>query len=86
MFKTTVKLTLYCKSLTKDTNWETYCNGRKILQIGKRTKILIDVRQHNYFIIRGYMFRPFKQTSTGLLTDSVKRCCLRVGIPICLHR
>ena len=25
------------------------------------SKTLIDIHQHNYFIIRGYMFRPFKR-------------------------
>jgi len=52
------------------------------------TKTLINIRQHNYFIIRGYMFRPFKGSSSGFLTDRVNRCCVHVhvGIPICLHR
>jgi len=27
-------------------------------------------------IIRCYMFRPFKRASSGLLTDSVNRCCV----------
>jgi len=35
------------------------------------TNTLINVRKHNYFIIRGYMFRPFKRSSSGLLTDPV---------------
>ena len=30
------------------------------------------------------MFRPFKQSSSGLLTASINRCCVHVGIPICL--
>jgi len=34
-----------------------------------RTKTLINIRQHNYFIIRGYMFRLLKRSSSGLLTD-----------------
>jgi len=30
------------------------------------------------------MFRPLKRSSSGLLTDWVNRCCLHVGIQICL--
>jgi len=50
------------------------------------TKTLINICQHNYFIIQGYMFRPFKLSSLGLLIDWVNRCCVHVGIPMCLHR
>jgi len=32
------------------------------------------------------MFRPFKRSSSGLVTDWVNRCCVHDGIPICLHR
>ena len=40
-------------------------NGFKLLI----SKTLIIIRRHNYFIIQGYMFRPFKRSSSGLLTD-----------------
>ena len=50
------------------------------------TKTLINIRQNNYFITQGYMFRPFKRSSSGLLTVPVNRCCVHVVIPTCLHR
>jgi len=31
-------------------------------------------------------FELFKRSSSGLQTDWVKRCCVHVGNPICLHR
>ena len=31
------------------------------------------------------MFRPFKQSSSGLLTDRVNRFCVHFGIPVCLY-
>jgi len=31
------------------------------------TKTLIDIRQHNYLIIRGYMFRSFKRSEDDRL-------------------
>ena len=37
---------------------------------------LINIRQHNSFITRGYMFRPFKRSTSGLLTDWVNRRCV----------
>jgi len=45
------------------------------------TKTFIDIRRHNCFIIGGYIFRPSKWSSSGLLTDWVNRCCVHVGIP-----
>jgi len=48
--------------------YSTFPDGRQHDVLGY-TKILIDLRQHNYFIIRGYMFRPFKRSASGLLTD-----------------
>jgi len=39
-------------------------------------KTLINIVKHNYFIIRGYMFRPFKRSSSGLIRDRVNRCCV----------
>ena len=31
------------------------------------------------------MFRPFKRSSSGLVTDWVNKCCVHVGIPICQY-
>jgi len=48
-------------------------------------QILVIIRQHSNFFKRGYIFRMFKWPSSGFLTDCVNRCCVHVGIPICLH-
>jgi len=50
------------------------------------TKTLINIRQAQlFYCIQGYMFRPFKRSSLGLLTFRVNRCCEHVGIPVCLR-
>ena len=35
------------------------------------TTTLINISQHNYFIMQGYTFGPFKRSSSVLLTDAV---------------
>jgi len=51
------------------------------------TRTLINIRQAKlFYCIQDYMFRPFKRSSSDLLTDRVNRCCVHVGIAIGLHR
>jgi len=38
-----------------------------------------------FYYMRGYMFRPFNRSSSGLLTLRVNRRYVHVGVPVSLH-
>jgi len=49
-------------------------------------KTLINNVKHNYFnVYDATCFDLFKWSSSCLLADRVNRCCVHIGIPMCLH-
>ena len=61
-------------------------NFEKILNYQEILKDKLIYVKHKYFIVyEATCFELFKRSSSGLLADRVNRCCVHVGIPICLH-